>query len=266
MHYYIDEGSKTYNQSEFGAMRKKTFTTAFIVLIAGLFAAGFITGCQADQENYSLPDDIASSKYLYPEAPAVFAFEPEIAVTVDNRVLKAGSGEVNESIDIHVLSGNVIKNIEIKEMNSDVTIEMTKADDADNHYVADLIINTDIETNLEEKVYEIVCSPVFGKDTSTNIQITVVKFSSEPYYNTVYVNEYLFDYIDRGTSSQDDYETRKDKCIDILTDLEANGIIERDSIFSETESGTISYTPAGDITHFIKYKDSNQKIIDWEEG
>ncbi len=60
------------------------------------------------------------------------------------------------------------------------------------------------------------------------------RFSDESFSNSVYTNECLFDYIERGKYSQDDYETRKNNCLSILTDLEDKGIIERGSIYAET--------------------------------
>ncbi len=79
-------------------MRKTLFATVIVILTAGLFASVFITGCQANHVNFTVPDEFVSSKYLYPETLTYFTSEPEIAVTVDSRILRSGSGNVNEAV------------------------------------------------------------------------------------------------------------------------------------------------------------------------
>lgn len=204
------------------------------------------------------PSDIPTDT---PPASITPSVEANLDVTVDKRVLPCDSGVVEVYLNVNVLTTAGIDKIIVEDKTSNDSFEMEKSDSEKNNYNATLFIDTNIGIDTkEEKMFEIKCFLGDNQTVSQSFQITIASASIESYYNSVYVNEYLFDYIERGSYLQDDYESRKTKCLSILSDLESIGVIESDSIFANIENCTISYRPSGDIIHFVEYKDYDSEV------
>lgn len=202
-----------------------------------------------------------SNPTIMPTATITPAAETELDISVDKRVLPCNSGVVEVNVSVNVMATSDIEKLIIEDKTTGESVEVKKTDSENNMYNATLLINTDLELDTkQEMIYEVNCLLQENETISQSFQITVASASNQAYYNSVYTNECLFDYIERGNYPQDDYELRKSKCVSILSDLETIGIIESDSIFVNTESCTISYRPIGDIDHFIEYKDYNPEV------
>ena len=182
-----------------------------------------------------------------------------IELFLEEKVFKSNSGEKTIEVLSSIGSEKSIKEISIYNKTEKTKNAMEEKNTYGNLFYTDLVVDTEYDgSTMKRMEYECICVFTDGEIAQKTFDISIVNSEDLSFYYTVYVNEYLFDYIDSEYYIKADTISRRDKCLEILSNMESKGCIEEGSVYDNEVGYTISYIPTGDSLHFISYADYDQ--------
>lgn len=180
----------------------------------------------------------------------------EMKIFQSDRVLKSQQGDVAVLLTAIVETDSGVDRIFVQKKDSNEKYELVCDDEKTNQFSVEIIVDTDVnDSAMSVCEYECVCLLQNNETLTQDFEVNIINSQDNSYFNSLCTKIYLFDYIDNGSFSDDDYNLRKDNCVSILMNLAQKGIVEESSIYVNETGCTISYQPIGDRIHFIEYSD-----------
>ncbi|MBQ6272348.1 MAG: hypothetical protein IJK65_11605 [Clostridiales bacterium] len=123
---------------------------------------------------------------------------------------------------------------------------------ADGVYTGCIVLDTNI--SADEKEYSYVISVVFTDNTSQDYSLSVRIFNAtdKAQFNAYYTDLYLSSYMETKDFKQDSKETRQEKMVELLHDLEDKGYVVKGSIKADSLD-SIVYEIDGFGVVFVDY-------------